>query len=348
MRKSSRGNPYHDELGRFASADKCKTKSERTASEYEERTNQRIQEKDISDLGAAYKKAVETGDHTEYEALSNEFTKKHGIEVYQTANAVIKGESLPVYQDDEQTARKHKTLKKIYKDSDAESRRKEIFTVNGEVYTNCEQKVSGSGQIYYEAENSDGYTRIINSEQYEKRGEPHYVVNKDGSYGLTGSNEIQEGMLVEYAPEWCSPGEEKYVHVVKEFRMNPVTGDPKGRALISTINSPLVLGHTEVVDMEMITPAAKSKVDGLSKKEMPWETDPKYKNNKNGKILWLIDHPESKYSNPDFVMGIKKIENMADMGVSAERRRAQFSKLCRSFDMTEEEGRHFIDEGFLK
>ena len=65
---------------------------------------------------------------------------------------------------------------------------------------------------------------------------------------------IKEGMIVQYAPEWCSEGEEKYLHVVKEFRMNPVTGDPKGRVLIHTLNTKLTLGSSEVVDVCMIRP----------------------------------------------------------------------------------------------
>ena len=35
---------------------------------------------------------------------------------------------------------------------------------------------------------------------------------------------IKEGMIVKYAPGWRSEGEEKYIHLVKENRMNPVTG----------------------------------------------------------------------------------------------------------------------------
>lgn len=81
---------------------------------------------------------------------------------------------------------------------------------------------------------------------------------------------------------------------------------------------------------------------------MPWETDPKYRNNKNGQLLWLMDHPESKYANPEFTGGLKRIESMSDMGVSAEKRKAAFSNLCKSCGMTEAEGRHFISEEFLK
>lgn len=42
MRKSSRGNPYHDERGRFCSANKANCVSEKTAEEYAERTQERI------------------------------------------------------------------------------------------------------------------------------------------------------------------------------------------------------------------------------------------------------------------------------------------------------------------
>lgn len=43
MRKSSRGNPYHDEYGRFTTADGCITRSEQSAREYEQRTVERQQ-----------------------------------------------------------------------------------------------------------------------------------------------------------------------------------------------------------------------------------------------------------------------------------------------------------------
>ena len=64
---------------------------------------------------------------------------------------------------------------------------------------------------------------------------------------------IKVGMVVRYAPKWRSPGEEKYLHVVKENRMNPVTGEMT-RWLIETINSSLFLNPTETVDECMIEP----------------------------------------------------------------------------------------------
>lgn len=64
---------------------------------------------------------------------------------------------------------------------------------------------------------------------------------------------IKVGMIVRYAPEWRSPGEEKYLHVVKENRLNPVTGEMT-RWLIETINSSLFLNPTEEVDEKMIEP----------------------------------------------------------------------------------------------
>lgn len=62
---------------------------------------------------------------------------------------------------------------------------------------------------------------------------------------------IKEGMIVRYKPEYCSPGEEKYLHVVKENRLNPVTGEMT-RWLIETINIDMVFHPTEVVDECMI------------------------------------------------------------------------------------------------
>lgn len=65
---------------------------------------------------------------------------------------------------------------------------------------------------------------------------------------------IKEGMIVRFRKEWCSEGERKYLHVVRENRLNPVTGKMT-RWLIETINTELTLNPTEVVDEEMIEPA---------------------------------------------------------------------------------------------
>lgn len=64
---------------------------------------------------------------------------------------------------------------------------------------------------------------------------------------------IKEGMIVRYVPEWCnSPAERKYLHVVLENRLNPVTGEMT-RWLIKTINMEnMVFQPTEVVDECMI------------------------------------------------------------------------------------------------
>lgn len=65
---------------------------------------------------------------------------------------------------------------------------------------------------------------------------------------------IKVGMLVRYAPQWCGAGEEKYLHVVRENVLNPVTGKPT-RWIIETINSGLaVFNPTETVEEDMIVP----------------------------------------------------------------------------------------------
>lgn len=65
--------------------------------------------------------------------------------------------------------------------------------------------------------------------------------------------EISVGMLVRYAPDWCSEGERRYIHVVKENRLNPITGEMT-RWLIETINTNLSIHPTETVDECMIEP----------------------------------------------------------------------------------------------
>ena len=65
---------------------------------------------------------------------------------------------------------------------------------------------------------------------------------------------IKEGMIVRYANGWCSPEERKYLHLVLENRLNPVTGEMT-RWLIQTINMEnMSIQPTEVVDECMIEP----------------------------------------------------------------------------------------------
>lgn len=69
---------------------------------------------------------------------------------------------------------------------------------------------------------------------------------------------IKEGMIVRYAPGWCSPGEQKYLHVVLENLLNPVT-NKMTRWLIETINMEnMVLHPTTIVDECMIEPTGFS------------------------------------------------------------------------------------------
>lgn len=74
---------------------------------------------------------------------------------------------------------------------------------------------------------------------------------------------IKAGMIVRYAPDLCSPGEEKYLHVVIESQLNPVTGKMT-RWLIRTINTKLFLQPTSVVEDYMIEPTGMT-VDDLEK-----------------------------------------------------------------------------------
>lgn len=59
------------------------------------------------------------------------------------------------------------------------------------------------------------------------------------------------GDIVKYSPKWCTPGEEKYIHVIREIRLNPVTEG--NRYLIETLNMTRLIFHpTETVDECMI------------------------------------------------------------------------------------------------
>ena len=75
---------------------------------------------------------------------------------------------------------------------------------------------------------------------------------------------IKEGMIVRYVPGWCSEGERKYLHVVKENRQNPVTNQMT-RWLIETINMEnMVFYPTEEVEDYMIEPTGFSISDAIS------------------------------------------------------------------------------------
>ena len=76
-------------------------------------------------------------------------------------------------------------------------------------------------------------------------------------------SDISVGMIVRYAPNWCSPGERKYLHVVRENCLNPCTGKMT-RWLIETINTSLTWNPTEVVEDYMIEPTGFD-VNNLSK-----------------------------------------------------------------------------------
>lgn len=62
---------------------------------------------------------------------------------------------------------------------------------------------------------------------------------------------IKAGDIVRYSEKWCSEGERKYLHVVKESVLNPVTGE-MSRWLIQTINSGMTFAPSEVVEDYMI------------------------------------------------------------------------------------------------
>lgn len=76
-RKSSRGNPYHDEIGRFASADSYKTKSERSNAEYEERTRQRHNE--FVQSGFFYETEIASADKEELDNIISRMRKDDRI-----------------------------------------------------------------------------------------------------------------------------------------------------------------------------------------------------------------------------------------------------------------------------
>lgn len=77
---------------------------------------------------------------------------------------------------------------------------------------------------------------------------------------------IEVGMVVRYAPEWCTPSERKYLHIVKENRLNPVTGEMT-RWLIETINTNLFLNPTEDVEEYMIEPTGLTVSDLIKENE---------------------------------------------------------------------------------
>ena len=66
------------------------------------------------------------------------------------------------------------------------------------------------------------------------------------------NNNFKIGDIVRYCAEWCTPGERKYLHVIKENYAHPITGKMT-RWLIQTINMEnMILKPCSVVDEYMI------------------------------------------------------------------------------------------------
>ena len=70
------------------------------------------------------------------------------------------------------------------------------------------------------------------------------------------------GDIVRYKNGWCSDGERKYLHIVKEVRINPITNQMT-RYLIETVNMEhMTLNPTETVDECMIEYAEAEETKG--------------------------------------------------------------------------------------
>jgi hypothetical protein len=72
------------------------------------------------------------------------------------------------------------------------------------------------------------------------------------------------GTIVRYHPNWCSDGERKYIHLVKEVGLlNPCTNQPT-RVLIETLNTNLTLRPTEVVEECMLEDIGMNAADFIN------------------------------------------------------------------------------------
>ena len=448
QRKSSRGNPWHDYLGRFCKGPEAIAKrrdeleSEMAEAEKEndeKRLDKLLKEKERLDDIMAH-------EITRYESSPEAYAKRTGDRIAKARGTEVNG----VPSDEGTRYRVFYTGKdgRFYKDYTSESEMER---------DRAEEERKGNSYLTSTVLPGEGNTETT-----------AYVVNEDGTYGVVSGKEIQEGMIVEYSPEWCAEGEEKFVHVVKEYYED---GFGERRARIRTLNSPISFGYTEIVTADMIRPAAKEKVDALSAgkcpkcgaslgekdicpkcgfgyrkgaydgipimdtksgkvvgsaevgngeikttyfgggryvsegeythedeengvktvyyqeggryyrqryesvggkykahsgphemaredyeeemrelkdTKMPWDKDPAYKDHKNAKLLWLADHPEHKYNNPDMLDSIKKIQTAADMGASKITREKMFASLLKRYGLSREEGIELIGEEFLK
>ena len=274
-RRSSRGNPNHDERGRFCTADNCKIKSERTSEEYEARTKERMSPYKKNDdvtvrtLGGHPLKGRITKIEKDYKGdpcYLVEYTDANGG----NKKMLLDENMLDEWNADRKAKKTRDDRKRV---SDAHRRAKdEVLFVQkfGDKQLRCHASIV-SELPEKTSPWSNGYSRVG---AYEKDGET-YEVYKDRD----------------------DSGQFSYFAV---------------------------------------------------KEKMPWENDPKYKNNKNGKLLWLMDNPQSKYNSIEFLEGIKRIERMADRGASKEARLKAWHNLINSLDMTDAEARHFIAKEFLE
>lgn len=73
------------------------------------------------------------------------------------------------------------------------------------------------------------------------------------------ANKYNVGDIVKYAPQWCGPGEEKYVSVIVEVRDHSDDADlGVCRYIIETVNTSLSLHPQECVDEDMIIPVEEA------------------------------------------------------------------------------------------
>lgn len=83
------------------------------------------------------------------------------------------------------------------------------------------------------------------------------------------------------------------------------------------------------------------------RKTAPWHTDPLYRDKKNGRIMWLMDHPDSVYNDNTLIMSLKNIQYMADRKVPVSERHKALEKISANYGIDMETLREMVGSEFV-
>ena len=348
-----RGNPYHDEKGRFASANTGRLiykddtgvkntyykKGDDCYMRHEEKVNGKwkrfwgddvITQEDFDEITESirndseqniFKKFIEKQE--EKQKAEEEARIQRASEVKSAIDSALeKGERLPKYEDEFSTQVKMRYLQEKYGDTpaQAEERKHQNYTVvtdEGEPIEcfDTVKRIDGQGNTYYIITDAKGKRRIILSKWYDERKDVKRI-NGDKIVGI--EYEI-------YQECYKTPEQfQKYIDNSKKYSSIEEYKEKHGYRIIEVGESGHYYLNGEAFSITGVdlTP--------------PWDKDPEYnwhKNKKDRINAYLDDHP--KYIKADCWKGIEEIRKMSEDGVNIGIRRKKFDELAKTYWLTD-------------